>query len=95
MNFNLLLAILTLASDLGYDATGRKTSKVRSKSKNGKKKVEIHSTDLFEIEVAFEKSPIAGTGVEDWQECSRYVLPNSGVLGQFRQFEKNPKPFFV
>lgn len=81
--------------NIGYDATGRKTARVKGKSENSKTKIEIHATDLFETEVAFEKAPIAGTGVEDWQERSRRVLPAAGVLGQYRQFEKSPKPFFV
>jgi type I restriction enzyme M protein len=82
-------------ANIGYDATGRKTARVTVKSENGKKKVEIHATDLFETEVVFEKAPMAGTGVEEWQERSRRVLPNTGVLGQYRTFEKRPEPFFV
>jgi hypothetical protein len=65
------------------------------KSENGKRKVEIHATDLFETEVTFEKAPTAGTGVEEWQERSRRVLASTGVLGQYRAFEKKPEPFFV
>jgi type I restriction enzyme M protein len=82
-------------ANIGYDATGRKTTLVTVKSENGKKKVEVHATDLFETEVTFEKAPAPSTGLEEWQERSRRVLSNSGVLGQYRTFEKNPKPFFV
>jgi type I restriction enzyme M protein len=82
-------------SNIGYDATGRKSYKVTVKNANGKKKIEVHSTDLFDIEVTFEKVPSAVTGLEDWQEKARCVLPNTGVLGQYYQFEKRPEPFFV
>jgi len=82
-------------ANIGYDATGRKTTRVTPKSENGKRKVEVHATDLFETEVTFEKAAKAGTCVEEWQEKSRRVLPNTGVLGQYRQFEKKPEPFFV
>lgn len=82
-------------ANIGYDATGRKTVRVTVKSENGKKKVEIHATDLFETEVTFEKAPTAGTGVEEWQERSRRVLSNTGVLRQYRAFERKPETFFV
>jgi type I restriction enzyme M protein len=82
-------------TNIGYDATGRKTMRVTVKTQSGKKKVEIHATDLFESEVTFEKAPTAGTGVEEWQERTRRVLRNTGVLGQYRAFEKRPEPFFV
>ncbi len=82
-------------ANIGYDATGRKTVRVRAKTENGKKKVEIHATDLFETEVTFEKAPTAGTCVEEWQERTRRALGNTGVLGQYRAFEKRPEPFFV
>lgn len=81
--------------NIGYDATGRKTARVTVKSENGKKKVEFHATDLFETEMTFEKAPEAGTGVEEWQERSRRVLTNTGVLGQYRLFERKPDSFFV
>jgi type I restriction enzyme M protein len=82
-------------ANIGYDATGRKTVQAIVKSQNGKKKIEVHATDLFETEVTYEKAPTAGTGVEEWQERSRRVLSNTGVLGQYRAFEKRPEPFFV
>jgi type I restriction enzyme M protein len=81
--------------NIGYDATGRKTARITVKTENGKKKVEVHATDLFETEMTFEKVPTPGTGVEEWQERSRRVLGNTGVLGQFRIFERKPEPFFV
>lgn len=82
-------------ANIGYDATGRKSFKVRVTKENGKWKTEIHSCDLFDTEVMFEKAPATGTGVDEWQEKSRRVLPGTGILGKYRDFEKRPEPFFV
>lgn len=82
-------------ANIGYDATGHKTFTKRQKSENGRKKVEVHVTDLFDVEVTFEKAAKAGTGEEEWQEKTRRVVAGTGVLGQYRAFEKKPEPFFV
>lgn len=82
-------------ANIGYDATGRKTARVSVKSENGRRKVEVHATDLFDVEVTFVKAAKAGTGEEEWQEKARAVVPGTGVLGQYRAFEKRPEPFFV
>ncbi len=82
-------------ANIGYDATGRKTTSVSVKSENGHKKVEVHATDLFEVEVTFEKAAKTGTGEEEWQEKLRRVATDTGLLGQYRTFEKNPDHFFV
>jgi type I restriction enzyme M protein len=82
-------------ANIGYDATGRKTARVKVESESHSKLIEIHTTDLFDVEVTFEKGPKVGTGEEEWQEKDRAVVPLTGVLGQFRQFEKDPKSFFV
>jgi type I restriction enzyme M protein len=81
--------------NIGYDATGRKTAEITIKSENGRRKVEIHSTDMFNAEVTFEKAAKAGTGEEEWQEKSRRVMANSGVLGEYRAFIRKPDSFFV
>jgi len=86
---------MSAPANIGYDATGRKTMRVTEKSKNEKEKVEIHATDLFETEVTFGKTPMAGIGEEEWQEKTRRVLSQTGVLGQYRAFEKNAEPFFA
>jgi type I restriction enzyme M protein len=82
-------------SNIGYDAMGHKTVRITVKGENGKKRVEIHATDLFDTEMTFEKAPTFGTGEEEWQERSRRVLANTGVLGQYRAFETKPRAFFV
>jgi type I restriction enzyme M protein len=86
---------MAATANIGYDATGRKTARVTFKDENETKKTEIHSTDLYDVEVVFEKEVRAGTAERDWQEKTRHVLPDTGVLGQFREFERNPESFFV
>lgn len=65
------------------------------KSESARKKVEFHATDLFDVEVTFEKAAKAGTGEQEWQEKSRRVLPGTGVLGHYQAFERKLEPFFV
>jgi type I restriction enzyme M protein len=81
--------------NIGYDATGRKTSQISVKSENSKTRIEIQTTDLFATEVVFERAPTLGAGVEEWQERLRKVLGNTGILGEYRKFERDPNPFFV
>ena len=81
-------------ANIGYDATGRKTFKITVVKEETARKIEVHSSDLFDSEVTFEKAPAPGTGVEEWQEKSRRVLQSTGVLGQYRTFERKPAPFF-
>lgn len=73
--------------NIGYDATGRKSHKVVLSRQTPEKQMEIHRCDLFDIEITLNKATR--------QEIARTVLPDSGVLGQYRAFCKNPKPFFV
>lgn len=81
--------------NIGYDSTGRKTYNVTVSSITENEKTEIHSTDLFDLEVEFEKAPAMGTGIEEWQERKRRVLPNSGLLGQYREFEILPEKYLL
>jgi type I restriction enzyme M protein len=82
-------------TNIGYDATGRKITRVNITNETDDKKIEIHSTDLYDMEVTYEKEFRAGTHIQEWQEKTRHVLPTTGVLGQFRAFEKDPQSFFV
>jgi type I restriction enzyme M protein len=82
-------------ANIGYDATGRKTASVKIKKADEQGKVEIHSTDLFDLEVTFEKAAMLGTGEQEWQEKSRRVVAGTGVLGQYHEFERRPERFFV
>lgn len=73
--------------NIGYDATGRKTFvRVSDRIEKGMN-VETVRCDFFDAEITTDKN----TG----QEIHRRILPDSGILGQYRAFCKNPKPFFV
>ncbi len=82
-------------ANIGYDATGRKTFSVTVTDETTNRRTEIHSCDLFDTKVIYERAPAPGTGVEEWQEKSRHVLEGTGLLGQYRAFQKNPSSFFV
>jgi type I restriction enzyme M protein len=82
-------------SNIGYDATGHKTARIALRKQDGNAKVEVHSTELYDVEVTFERAPKVGPEQEEWQEKSRRVARNTGVLGQYRQFVKKPAPFFL
>ncbi len=86
---------MALTENIGYDATGRKTFIVTVESeKPGKEKVEIHSCDLFDYRVYYEWSS-GGPGESGWSERRREVIPGTGLAGQWRKFQRDPRPFFV
>jgi type I restriction enzyme M protein len=86
---------MALAENIGYDATGRKTFTVTvEKEIPGLEKVELQSCDLFDFRVYYEWST-ANPKKPDWSERHREIIPNTGLVAQWREFEKNPKPFFV
>jgi type I restriction enzyme M protein len=82
-------------ANIGYDATGRKTFTTAIKSETDSKRIEVQTTDLYDVEVTYEKAPPAGAGGMEWQERTRRVVPGTGVLGHYRQFEAKPAAFFV
>ena len=82
-------------ANIGFDATGRKTLIITLKRESESEKVEIHSMDLFDMEITFEKVPSLGNGIEEWQEKSRRILPDTGILGQYQEFKLRPDPFFL
>jgi len=83
--------------NIGFDATGRRTHRttIESTAKDGQTRTLIESTDLFDVEVTEERAPAPGTGEDRWQEKRRRVRPNTGILGQYQVFQKDPEPFFV
>jgi type I restriction enzyme M protein len=86
---------MAVPSNIGYDSTGRKTFIVAAVDEEADVRTEIHSCDLFDAEVTFERVPaFEGEGFE-WQERGRRILPGTGVLGEYRAFEQNPEPFLV
>jgi type I restriction enzyme M protein len=82
------------ADNIGYDATGRKTFVITVESETEKERIEIQSCDLFDYRTVYEwndsdpKKPV-------WSEKHREVIPNTGIVGEYRKFERNPEPFFV
>lgn len=86
---------MALAENIGYDASGRKTFVVKlEKEEAGKEKVERQSCDLFDFRVYYEWST-ANPKKPAWSERHREIIPDTGLIAQWRAFEKDPKPFFV
>ena len=86
---------MALAENIGYDATGRKTFKVTvEKEERGKERIERQSCDLFDFRVHYEWST-TNPKKPDWSERYREIVPDTGLVAQWRAFKKDPKPFFV
>ncbi len=86
---------MALAENIGYDATGRKTFSVTPVSEiPEKEKIEILSSDLFDYRVTYEWST-TNPKKPGWSERRREIIPNTGLVAQWRAFEKDPTPFFV
>ena len=86
---------MALADNIGYDATGRKTFKVTvEKEVPGKTMIERQSCDLFDYRVFYEWS---NTNPEEpaWSERRREIIPNTGLVAQWRAFQQDPTPFFA
>ena len=86
---------MALTENIGYDATGRKTFNVTIESEvPGKERVEIHSCDLFDYRVYYEWSTV-NPRESGWSERRREVIPDTGLVGQWQEFQRDPRPFFV
>ena len=85
---------MALTENIGYDATGRKTFEATVEEETaGVSKVERHRCDLFDYRVTYEWSRAGGE--ESWSERRREVIPGTGLVGQWEEFNKDPTPFFV
>jgi type I restriction enzyme M protein len=84
---------MAMAENIGYDATGRKTMKVVDTQIVGNAKTEIQRCDLYDVRVTFEN--VAGDDAPQWVERHALTLPNTGILGKYAEFLKDPEPFFV
>ncbi len=84
---------MAMAENIGYDATGRKTMKVVDSKIVGKAKTEIQRCDLYDVRVTFEN--IGSNEAPHWVERHALTLPNTGILGKYAEFLKDPEPFFV
>lgn len=86
---------MALAENIGYDATGRKTFAVTVESETTEKeKVEIQRSDLFDYRVFYEWST-TNPKKPGWSERHREIIPDTGLVAQWREFQKDPTPFFV
>jgi type I restriction enzyme M protein len=86
---------MALTDNIGYDATGRKTFEVFvEKEEPEKVRVEIQRSDLFDYRVTYEWST-THPKKPTWSEQHREIIPNTGLVAQWRAFERDPTPFFV
>jgi type I restriction enzyme M protein len=86
---------MALAENIGYDATGRKTFAVTvEKAEPGKEKVEMQRSDLFDYCVYYDWST-TNPKKPGWSERHRDIIPNTGLVAQWRAFQRDPTPFFV
>ena len=86
---------MALAENIGYDATGRKTFAVTPVSEMPEKeKVEILRSDLFDYRVTYEWST-TNPKKPGWSERHREIIPDTGLVAQWREFQRDPMPFFV
>lgn len=84
---------MAMAENIGYDATGRKTMKVVDSRIVGNAKEEIQQCDLYDVRVIFEN--VGSDESPHWVERHALTLPNTGILGKYAEFLKDPEPFFV
>ncbi len=84
---------MAVAENIGYDATGRKTMKVIDSQIVGNSKTEIQRCDLYDARVTYEN-----VGIEEsprWM-CRHFLtLRDTGIVGKYKEFLKDPTHFFV
>ena len=86
---------MALAENIGYDATGRKTFNVTVENEiPEREKTERHSCDLFDYRAYFEWNT-SNPKESGWSERYREIIPNTGLVAQWREFQRDPSPFFV
>lgn len=84
---------MAIAENIGYDATGRKTFKPFKPAKiSGDTKTEWMRCDLFDMEFIYKRDSL---NPENWMETHRQILPETGLVAEYRKFTKNPDPFFA
>lgn len=93
---------MAIADNIGYDATGRKTFEIsiererpHESADNPGEKVEIHRCDLFDYRVHYEWTGAMNPDAPGWSERRREVIPDTGVVAQWRDFQRSASPFFA
>ena len=83
---------MALTENIGYDATGRKTFEVELEEEiAGVSRVERHRCDLFDYRVTYEWV----ARENEWSEQRREIIPGTGLVGQWEEFNRDPTPFFA
>ena len=86
---------MALADNIGYDASGNQTFEITvEKEEPGKQKVEIQRSDLFDYRVFYDWST-TNPKKPGWSERHRQIIPDTGLVARWREFNRDPKPFFV
>ena len=85
---------MAVAENIGYDSTGTKTYKITIEKETDSGRIERHECDLFHWHV-FKVWSEDESGNGDWQERNREIIPNTGLIGRYNKFLKEPEPFFV
>ncbi|MBL8099816.1 MAG: N-6 DNA methylase [Anaerolineales bacterium] len=84
---------MAIAENIGYDATGRKTFKPFREAKIiGDTKTEWLRCDLFDMQFIYKRDSL---NPDNWVETHRQVLPQTGLIAEYRKFTENPQPFFA
>ena len=87
---------MALAENIGYDATGRETfAKTVEREEPERERVEIQSCDLFDYRVFYEWREGGVKGEAGWQERRRELIADTGLVGQYREFRRDARPFLV
>ena len=66
----------------------------RGTETEGRERVERHSCDLFDYRVYYE-SMSTNSGESSWSERRREIIPDTGLVAQWLEFNRDPTPFFV
>lgn len=83
---------MAIADNIGYDATGRKTFKTLSSKVTDNSKIEVTQCDLFNMQFVYQRDSL---NADNWIETHRQVLPETGLVAEYRKFTENPEPFFA
>ena len=84
---------MAIAENIGYDATGRKTFKPFKQAQiAGDIKTEWVRCDLFDMEFTYERDALTP---DNWNETHRKIIPNTGLVAQWQEFDRDPEPLFA
>jgi type I restriction enzyme M protein len=86
---------MALAENIGYDASGNQTFQITvEREEPCKERVEIQRSDLFDYRVFYEWST-TNPKKPGWSERHRDIIPDTGLVARWREFNRDPTPFFV